>query len=81
MGAGYGQKSDIACPLDGFRDLSLMLGAVAGNSARNYFATLGNEVAQRAWVLVINGNLLVCAETANLTALKRSFLPWPARAL
>jgi len=81
VGAGDWQQGDVSCPLDGLGNLSLVLGTVSGNPAWNYLATLGDEVAKCAWIFVIDGYLFVGAETANLTALKRSFLPWPARAL
>jgi len=81
VGAGYRQQSDVTCPLDCLGNFSLVLGAVPGNPAGNNLAALGNKIAQGAWILVINGYLLIGAETANFTALKRSFLSWPCRAL
>jgi len=81
VGAGDWQQCNVSCPLDCLGNLSLVLGAVSGNPAWNYFATLSDEIAECAWILVVNGYLLVCTEAANLTTLKRSFLPWPARAL
>jgi hypothetical protein len=81
VSAGDRQQCNVSCPLDGLGNLSLVLGAVSGNPAWNYLAALGYEIAKCARILVINGYLFVGAETANLTALKRSFLPWPARAL
>jgi len=81
VGAGDWQQSNVSCPLDGLGNLSLVLGAVSGYPAWNNLATLSYEIAEGAWILVIDGYLLVGAETANLTALKRSFLSWPARAL
>jgi len=81
VGAGDWQQGDVSCPLDCLCNLSLVLGAVPGNPAWNYLAALSDEVAECAWVFVINGYLFIGAEPANLTALKRSFLSWPARAL
>ena len=81
MGAGYRKQSDDPCPLDCLGYLSLVLGTVSGNPAWNNLAALSNEIAQCAWILVINGYLFIGAETTNFTALKRSFLPWPCRAL
>jgi len=81
VGAGDWQQGNVSCPLDGLGNLSLVLGAVSGNPAWNYLAALSDEIAECAWIFVIDCYLLVGAETANLAALKRSFLPWPARAL
>jgi len=81
VGAGDWQQRNVSCPLDGLGNLSLVLGAVSGNPAWNNLATLRDEIAKGAWIFVVDGYLFVGAETANLTALKRSFLPWPRRAL
>jgi hypothetical protein len=79
--AGDRQQGYVSCPLDGLGDISLVLGAVTGNPAGDYLAAFSDEVAECAWILVVNGYLFVGAETAHLAPLKRSFLPWPARAL
>lgn len=81
MGAGDREQGNIPGSLDGFCYLSLMLGAVAGNSAWNYLAALSDEVTKCAWILVVDGYLFIGAEAADLPALKWSFLSWPARAL
>jgi len=81
VGAGDWQQGDVSCPLDSLGYLSLVLGTVSGNPAWYYLAALSDEVAECAWVFVVNGYLFIGAETANLAALKRSFLPGPARAL
>src|SRR6059036_1188853 len=58
-------------PLDGDRQLSLMPQAIARHPARNDPTPFGQEVAQQADILIINGDLFM-AETAHTPALKTS---------
>lgn len=81
MGAGNRQQSYVSGSFDCLGNFSLVLGAVTGNTARYNLATLGNEVAESTRILVVNGYLLVGAETTYFSALERSLFSWPAGAL
>ena len=59
------KQGDVAGPLDRFGYLALVLGAVAGNPARNDLAAFGNKVAQAPGVFIVNLGL-VDAKTATL---------------
>lgn len=74
------QQCQIAGTFNCLGDLALVLGAVTGDPAWYDFAPLGDEVAQGAWVFVVNGCIFLGAETANLAALKRTLLTWTAGA-
>ena len=78
MAAGNREKRDVTRSLYSLGNLSLVPGAVSGNPAWNYLAALGYEIAQGAWILVVDADLLVCTEAADFSALKRSLFPWPA---
>ena len=56
------------CSLDGLGELTLMIGAGAGNSAGQDLGTLGHALAELSGVLIINGLCSVNAEHANLLA-------------
>jgi len=56
------KKCDITGTLDGKRDLSLMLCAVAGNAARENLPSLRCEAAQFRGVLVVDMVYLINAE-------------------
>jgi hypothetical protein len=77
MRAGQRQESNVTCTFDCFGDLPLMLGAVTRNTTWDYLPSLGNEVTKGSWILVIDANLLVSAETTYLATLKGALFPWP----
>src|SRR5262245_11341969 len=66
IGSGVGQERNCARPLDGERESALMPGAVAGDAARNDLAAFGEEVPERARVLVVDEHRLVGAEATDL---------------
>jgi hypothetical protein len=56
-------------PFDGYGHLALMLGAVAGNPARHYFAPLRrDEFFQARSILIINVFNFIDAKFAHFTA-------------
>src|SRR5262249_42799152 len=61
-------EGDHARALDGQRHLALVLGAVAADATRNDLAAVGDEVLERLRVLVVDEDLLVGAEAADLSA-------------
>jgi hypothetical protein len=75
MGPGDRQQGYVPGSLYGLGYLPLMFGAVSGNPARDDLAALADEIAEGAGVLVIDGYLLIGAETAHLAALEWSLFP------
>ncbi|OHB32223.1 MAG: hypothetical protein A2X79_08440 [Desulfuromonadaceae bacterium GWB2_53_15] len=73
---GNGQQRQIAGALNGLGNLSLVLGAVTGDATGNNLAALGNEVAKCARLFVIDSQIFLGAEAANLPALEGTFLAW-----
>src|SRR5262245_35708226 len=63
---GEGHERDHARPLDGQRHLALVLGAVAADAPRDDLAAVGDEVLEGLRVLVVDLDLLVGAEAADL---------------
>ncbi len=63
-----GQKSQVACSLDGPGQLPLMAGAGAGLTAGANFTFFGHKAPQNINLLVIDGDILIGAELANLGA-------------
>ncbi len=61
-----GHQCDIACALDSDSHLTLMLCAVAGNTAGQDLAALGHKTAEFGNVLVINVFYLIDAESTDL---------------
>lgn len=74
MTGGNREKSYVSCPLDCLGDLTLVPGAISGNSPWYYFAPFRNKRTERPRILVVNSYLLVSAKTADLSALKCSLL-------
>lgn len=64
------QKSDVACALDRFGDVTLVSCTVTGNSAWHDFAALGDEKAKRTWLFVVDYQVFLGAETAYFTTLE-----------
>src|SRR5512145_594363 len=58
---GKRHDRNVASTLDGSGQLALMLRADTGNSARHNLATLGDEVAKRLRILVVDHQCLVGA--------------------
>ena len=50
-----------------------MMSAGAGNAAGNDLAAFGHEIAEDVRTLVIKGEILISAETAELTARSKPF--------
>src|SRR5215468_12757098 len=65
---GERHEGDHARALDGERHLALVLGAVAADAPGNDLAPVGDEVLERLRVLVVDLDLLVGAEAADLPA-------------
>ena len=64
---GYvGEKCHLSCSLDSYVELSLMKSASAGYTSGEDLSSLGNELSELSYVLVINSVNLVLAEDANL---------------
>src|SRR5262249_43926861 len=59
-------ERDHAGALDRDAHLALMRGAVAADATRNDLAAIGDEVLQRLRILVVDGDVLVGAEAADL---------------
>ena len=67
---GYvGKKSHLTCSLNSGGELSLVKSAGAGNTSGEDLRSLGNELSELSYVLVIDSVNLVLAEDANLLSL------------
>ena len=66
--ARVGKKSNVTCTLDSGGKLSLMSGAVAGDSSGKNLRSVGDILMKFGCVLVIYALNLVDAESANLLA-------------
>jgi hypothetical protein len=53
MDGGIGQQGNMPGALDGQRQLSLVLGAVAGNAARNNLTAFRHKKPQRPHILIV----------------------------
>jgi len=62
------QQRDRARALDGFRELALVLGAVAGHAAGHYFAALIGEPADTADVFIVDELDLIHTKAAHFAA-------------
>jgi hypothetical protein len=60
-----GEKCHLACSLDSYGELSLVKSAVAANTSGKDLSSLGNELSELSYVLVINVRNLILAEDAN----------------
>src|SRR3954451_2928521 len=65
-GARVGQQRHLAAVLHGHDDVTLVLGAVAGDPARPDLAPGGDELEQQAGVLVVHVGDLLLAELTDL---------------
>lgn len=64
---GYvGEKCHLASSLDSYGELSLVESAGAGNTSGKDLSSLGNELSELSYVLVINSVNLILTEDANL---------------
>ena len=64
---GYvGEKCHLSCSLDSYVELSLMKSASTGYTSGEDLSSLGNELSELSYVLIINAVNLVLAEDANL---------------
>ena len=61
-----GEKCHLASSLDSYGELSLVKSAVAANTSGEDLSSLGNELSELCYILVINIGYLVLAEDANL---------------
>ncbi len=61
-----GKKCHLASYLNSGSELSLVKSACAGNTSGEDFCTLGDELSELVYILVINLCNLVLAEDANL---------------
>ena len=60
-----GEKCHLASSLDSYCELSLVKSAVAGNTSGEDLSSLGNELSEFCYILVIDLGYLVLAEDAN----------------
>jgi hypothetical protein len=68
-----GHEGDIAGAFDRCAELALVSGTIAGDTARNDLATLGDQIAQSLDVLIIDVDDLICTEPAYFLARKAPF--------
>jgi hypothetical protein len=64
--AGVWQQRHLTAVLDGRRDVTLVLGAVACDATGSDLAAVGDELPQQGGVFVVDVRNLVFAEDANL---------------
>jgi hypothetical protein len=74
-GSGKGKDRNVASPFDGNRHLSLMLCAVPRYPPGDDLSPLRDEISKDLWVLIIDFQLLVRAESTDLAPHKGFFLP------
>jgi hypothetical protein len=74
-GCSKGENSDVACPFNGDRHLSLMLCAVPRDPSRNNFPPFRDEISKDLWVFIIDIQFLIRTESADLSPHERFFLP------
>ena len=60
-----GKKCHLASSLDSYGELSLVKSAVAANTSGEDLSSLGNELSELCYVLVIDIRNLILAEDAN----------------
>src|SRR4051794_20523766 len=63
---GVGQQRHLAAVLHSYRDVTLVLAAVAADAAGTDLAAVGDELPQQSGVLVVDVGRLVLAELADL---------------
>src|SRR4051812_30763073 len=63
---GVGQQRHLAAVLHSYRDVTLVLAAVAADAAGTDLAAVGDELPQQGRVLVVDVGRLVLAELADL---------------
>src|SRR4051812_33659744 len=63
---GVGQQRHLAAVLHSYRDVTLVLAAVAADAAGTDLAAVGDELPQQRRVLVVDVGRLVLAELADL---------------
>ena len=73
---GNWQQRQVAGAFNGLGNFSLVLGAVAGDAPGNNLATLGDKIAKCARLFVIDSQIFLGAETANLPTLKGALFAW-----
>jgi len=73
MRGGVDEQSHLTGTLDFTSQETLMMSAGAGNAAGNDLAAFGHEIAEDVRTLVIKGEILISAETAELTARSKPF--------
>ena len=61
-----GEKCHLASSLDSYGELSLVKSAVTANTSGKDLCSLGNELSELCYILVINFVYLILAEDANL---------------
>ena len=61
-----GEKRHLASSLDSYGELSLVKSTVAAYTSGEDLSSLGNELSELCYVLVINVSNLILAEDANL---------------
>ena len=61
-----GKKSHLTCSLDSGSESSLMKSAVTGNTSGENLRSLGNELSELCYILVIDLAYLILAEDTNL---------------
>ena len=60
-----GEKCHLASSLNSYSELSLVKSAVAGNTSGEDLSSLGNELSELCYILVIDLGYFVLAEDAN----------------
>jgi len=70
---GEGHEGDVAGTFDRRAELALVSGTIAGDTARNDLATLGDQIAQALNILIIDIDDLICTEPAYFLTRKAPF--------
>ena len=66
--SGKRHKRYVSRPLDSNGELSLMLGAAAGNASGEDLASLGYELPESVYIFIIDARSFISAERADLFA-------------
>jgi hypothetical protein len=74
------EKSNVSGSFDSFGNFTLMLCAIAGNSAWYDFTAFAYESTQGTGIFVINGDLLISTKTTYFSTLKGSLFSWSGAA-
>ena len=67
-----GKKSHLTSSLDSYGELSLVKSAGAGNTSGEDLSSLGDELSELSYILVIDLAYFILAEDTNLLSLARS---------